>query len=232
MIPEIIFWFVLSLGSLFGMLHMTQPAFWREWMEARELTTLIGDLSFTLEDRLREIRRGWGWLQVEAEPEVPEIFEADPLASGAFGVVDGEGRHGEIAPDAPPLNELSLTTFPSRRAQLFAQYWVSRVHERFPAVVGSWDRASLACTRLWLCKEMRADREYTTSRRGPNGEVVREVKHRRGMHTHQISACVDWIVTLAHRGTLEQQALERVRASMQPNWFMRLLGYKEPIRSW
>lgn len=223
------FFFLIAAAVFFASTWWSEV---KEWLAARELTTLVAREAEAMEARLADLRRHWGWLQIEVEPDVDPGDAGFPTASGALAVLDQDGAPIEIAPDPPAIAELSLAAPASRRARLFAQYWVSRVHERFPAVVGTWDKASLASTRLWLCKEMRASRPYTVRRQEENGQVVREVRYRRGMHTHQIAACVDWLVTLAHRGTLAQQAQEKIRQARRPNWIMRLLGYNETSSRW
>lgn len=152
----------------------------------------------------------------------PELGPVRVEDETVLAVVGPDGEPGELAPDFP-LEPLACSDSPGgRRARAFRRYWVSRVHEQFPLVVGSWEDASLACTRRWLCQEMRSPRRYYV--RDANGSLT--LKHKRGMHTTQIAACVDWLVTAAHVGTPAQAHQRAIRDQLRPNFLMRWLGLR------
>lgn len=199
----------------------------RRAYRAHRLTSEVGREAEAMEGRLAECRLNWGW----AEDYVPyEVTDEEQTASASIIALDEDDNPIELHPDPPRADELSLA-IPSRRARLFAQYWVGRVHERYPRVIGDWKEASLACTRIFLCKAMRENREYYVWRT-VDGERQLVRKMRRGYHTHQIAACVDWIVTLAHRGSPSQQAQIKLREQVRPNWIMRLLGLGNSVAVW
>lgn len=154
------------------------------------------------------------------------------LPSTSFAVlVSGEEEPGEIAPDFPE-QPLSIGTSPaSRRGAAFRRYWVARLHEAYPRVVGSWDESSLACSRMYLCKAMREPRKYFVEDKiGQN--VTLRARFKRGMTTQQIASCVDWIVTAGHLGTPEQAAQRAIRESLKPNWLMRMFGVRTSVAGW
>lgn len=166
----------------------------------------------------------------DAEPSdgalPPQVQVGAQCGDGSSLVLNEKGEAVvECAPDAPSNSELRERL--SRRARLFASYWVNRVHEEYPRVVGDWDEASLACTRRYLTKIMKEPRLYYVRKR-ERGQWVYEKKYKRGMTTSQVASCVDWIVTLSHRGTDEQLAQLAARQAEQPNWLMRLLGVRVP----
>lgn len=216
---------------------------WQKFVRALELTT---HASVEAEAFLNLMECDWrrvhgvGMLQ-HATQDAEDLMD-EPLeqADGSYAViVSKEGDPGEIAPDMPegPLScgEGHL----GRRAVLFRRYWVARVHEQYPRVVGDWSEPSLACTRLFLCKAMKEPRVYyveqTETRWVDDKEVevtklVRKCK--RGMSTSQIAHCVDWIVSAAHLGTPAQAAQRRLVQEMKPNWLMRMFGLRQSPTSW
>lgn len=196
-------------------------------LRARALTKLVEREAELATARLGQFRALGGWAEEEEDPE-PEEFRV--LKSGEIAATDQDGVPISLPPDAPAMSELTHEQV-SRRARNFMQYWCARVHEKF-SVVGNWDRAALACTRIWLCKAMKEPRTYYVSVAQADGRVVREPRHRKGMHTSQIAACVDWIVTAAHRGTIAQAAQVKVRNESRSNWIMRLFGVDDTVGGW
>lgn len=177
---------------------------------------------------------------------------------GAVAIVGPDGEVGELPPDCPPEPMTYGDDGLGSRAALFRRYWVARVHAEYPRVVGNWDEAALAATRLYLCKVMKEPREYYVRVRkeeviGADGkprlvEVVHpeqepdscqdflhvgyRKKFKRGMTTMQIESCVDWLVTAAHMGTPAMAAQEALRESMRPNWLMRMCGLTRRRTAW
>lgn len=160
------------------------------------------------------------------------VQDADPLrhdleflpGGSIMALVSSDGEPGELPPDMPD-GPLVVGEGPiGRRAAAFRRYWVARVYERYPRVVGDWSEASLACTRLYLCSIMKEARKYYVEDKQTDGSVKLRAVFRRGMTTMQIMACVDWIVTSAHYGTPAQAAQRAVAESMRPNWLMRMFG--------
>lgn len=215
---------LLHLGALAGGVFLTGRA--RKtiavFLRARALTKLVDREAEVAAGMLAHYRAQGGWAEEEDDAEAPEYKE---LRSGEILAQEEDGTPISLPPNAPAMSELSHAQ-QSRRARNFMQYWCARVHERF-SVVGNWDKAALACTRIWLCKAMKEPREYYVSEAKADGAIVRVRKCKKGMHTSQIAACVDWIVTAAHKGTIAQAAQERVRKAARPNFLMRIFGITE-----
>lgn len=197
------------------------------YLRARALTKLVECEAETGVARLGHYRARGGWMDDDDDLEAPEY---KVLRSGEIAAQDRDGTPITLAPDAPSMSELSHAVL-TRRARLFMQYWCARVHEKYN-VVGNWDKSALACTKIWLCKVMKEPREYYVSVAQENGGVVRERRCKKGMHTSQISACVDWIVTAAHKGTVAQAAQNRIRHDSRPNLLMRIFGISDCAGGW
>lgn len=177
--------------------------------------------------RIESIQPDELFLDSDEETEDVDLQGVTELEGGRrFAAVNSEGMPGELAPECPPMKELLgfRTVGVTRRMRRFMKYWVDRVHEDYPRVVGDWSKPSLACTRRHLVKIMREPRIYYIQARVPGGDMKMVKMFKAGMHTHQISSCVDWIVSLAHAGTAAQHVQEAVICQLKPNWFMRLFG--------
>jgi len=146
-------------------------------------------------------------------------------------VVSEDGALAEMAPSYPENFKACDRGPLGRRASAFKRYWVARVHEQYPRVVGNWDDAALACTRIFLCKAMREPRDYYVTD-VVNGRPTKRKVHRLGMTTTQIAECVDWIVTAAHIGTPAQAMQREIRRGLKPNWLMRVFGVHDYAGSW
>lgn len=168
----------------------------------------------------------------QSDNEIPEEVDLEGITEmeggRRFAAVNNEGKPGELPPVCPSMQELTARAPVglTRRMRRFMKYWVDRVHEEFPRVVGDWSEPSMACTRKYLARIMREPREYyVRARVGDKHQMVKMYKN--GMHGHQIAACVDHIVTLAHAGTTAQHVEKEVRRELKPNWLMRVLGLSE-----
>lgn len=160
------------------------------------------------------------------------LEDAALLPSGSFAaIISKDGEIGELPPDVPENLMATSTGEIGRRAAAFRRYWVARVHQQYPRVVGCWDEASLACTRLFLCKIMAEGRKYYVEDRR-DGKTVLVPKFKQPMYLYQIEACVDWLVTAAHMGTPKHAVQQAVRADLKPNWLMRMLGLKPGLATW
>lgn len=231
---------------------------WRKFVRALELTTqatcsaeaMIAMLDNDWRCSRTTVRTGGGY--VDGSQPSP------PMEVGDVAIIGSDGEVGELPPDCPEEPMTYGDDGLGSRAALFRRYWVARVHAEYPRVVGNWDEAALAATRLFLCKAMREPREYYVRMRkeeviGGDGKphvidvvhpeqcpdtfsclqnVSYRKKFKRGMTTMQIERCVDWLVTAAHMGTPAMAAQEALRESMRPNWLMRMCGLTRRRTAW
>lgn len=225
---------------------------WKKFVRALELTT---QASVSAQAMIAMLDNDWRCGR-SVEPTQDDCLDArwpyPDVPPGTMAIVGSEGEVGELAPDCPDEPLSYGDTGEGRRAALFRRYWVARVHAEYPRVVGNWDPAALAATRLYLCKAMKEPREYyvrvTTKEEegrkvtyphpewrpdvcGEFGTTYRK-KYKRGMTTMQIEHCVDWLVTAAHMGTPAMAAQEALRDSMRPNWLMRMFGLQKYRTAW
>lgn len=210
---------------------------WRKFLRALEVTTRA---SCDAEMFVSMMEHDWthgGSRLVGYDPgsQDASVLSQGPaeLADGSFLVLVGKnGEPGQLPPDVPLDPMAGGTGREGRRAAAFRRYWVARVHEVYPRVVGSWEESSLACTRVFLCKAMREARQYYVEEAEADGSTKMKLKFKRGMCGYQIEACVDWLVTAAHLGTPNQAAQAAVRASLKPNWLMRMCGLHRHPATW
>lgn len=201
---------------------------WRRFKRALDFTTRAtcdAEAFLCLMDRDWGGERTTGHLAEETvDPEelvrgVAVTNDETPLV-----IIDSTGEIGELPPDMPQ-NPLQIGDgYVGRRAAAFRRYWVARAQNEYPRVVGCWDEGALACTRLFLCKAMRAARKYYVEDVNEQGRVVLRAQYKQGMTESQIAHCVDWLVTAVHTGTPRQAIQRAVHAQMKPNWLMRMCG--------
>lgn len=201
---------------------------WRKFVRALEVTTRAtceADVFMAAwED---DWARGTGHGHMESPDQGGDSLVDEPelQPDGAYmAVVAPDGEIGELPPDMPEGPLVVGAEARGRRAAAFRRYWVNRVLEQYPRVVGNWDDAALACTRVFLCKAMRAPRKYYVEEAVAGKGVKLRVKYKRGMTTSQIGYSVDWLVTAAHAGTPGMTTQRAVQANLRPNWLMQRFG--------
>lgn len=123
--------------------------------------------------------------------------------------ISEENLTGEA--DGEPLcpNATELRDRWSPRTRRFMRYWVAKVYERFPNVIGDFSPSATGCTRKWLCEQLAKGRPG----RGP-------------LHMWQRVAVVDKITALAHIGTQDRLMLDMMLEASKPTWYERLLGLR------